>query len=255
LLQRGSCAGLRWDAHPQGADRVHERGPFISEADLEAELADAGISAHASEAIVEGNRVLGPVLSLRSSVGLVGISAHGLGARPRTVDRVIYGTITLMSVLIVYDGWQQLRFIDVVWVIVGPVLAMFLSHVFAANLAAQVALGRSPTGHERIVMARSESRFLLLAGPPLLLLAGTNLIGFSLTESIRTILFVGAASLGFWGGVAGRRAGLKGWPFVRTVLAGLVLGGLILALQVFLQPGKAVSGGTAMGVVGRHLLV
>jgi hypothetical protein len=39
------------------------------------------------------------------------------------IGRVVYGTITLMSVLIVYDGWQQLRFRDVVGVIVGPVLA------------------------------------------------------------------------------------------------------------------------------------
>ena len=45
------------------------------------------------------------------------------------VDRVIYTTITLMAVLIIYDGWEQLRFWNVVTVIVGPILAIFLSHV------------------------------------------------------------------------------------------------------------------------------
>jgi hypothetical protein len=30
------------------------------------------------------------------------------------VDRVIYTTITLLTVLIIYDGWEQLRFWDVV---------------------------------------------------------------------------------------------------------------------------------------------
>ena len=55
----------------------------------------------------------------------------------------------------------------------------------------------------------------------------------------RTLL--GAVSLGFWGGAAGRRAGLTGWRLVRAVMAGLLIGVLILALQVFLQPGKPAS--------------
>jgi hypothetical protein len=47
-------------------------------------------------------------------------------------------------------------------------------------------------------------------------------------------------SLGLWGGVAGRRAGLSGWRLALTVLGGLVVGSVILVLQVMLQPGKAV---------------
>ena len=39
--------------------------------------------------------------------------------------RVIYTTITLMAVLIIYDGWEQLRSWNVVTVIVGPLLAIF----------------------------------------------------------------------------------------------------------------------------------
>ena len=35
------------------------------------------------------------------------------------VDRVIYTTITLMAVLIVYDGWEQLRFAGVAAVMLG----------------------------------------------------------------------------------------------------------------------------------------
>jgi hypothetical protein len=38
---------------------------------------------------------------------------------PFFVDRVVYGRITLMSVLIVYDGWQELRFRDIVVVTAG----------------------------------------------------------------------------------------------------------------------------------------
>ena len=49
------------------------------------------------------------------------------------LDRVIYTTITLLAVLIIYDGWEQLRFWDVVTVIVGPILAIFMGHVFRAG--------------------------------------------------------------------------------------------------------------------------
>jgi len=44
--------------------------------------------------------------------------------QPVVVGRVVYGTITVMTVLVIYDGWQNLRFVDVVAVIVGPVLAV-----------------------------------------------------------------------------------------------------------------------------------
>lgn len=84
---------------------------------------------------------------------------HALASlnRPILVDRVVYATITLMSVLIIYDGWQQLRLIDVVAVIAGPVLAMFIAHLFSGSLATQVELGRGLTGNELIPIVRSEA--------------------------------------------------------------------------------------------------
>ena len=50
------------------------------------------------------------------------------------VDRLIYTTITLVSVLIIYDGWNHLSFWGVLAVILGPILAIFLSHLFGAEL-------------------------------------------------------------------------------------------------------------------------
>jgi len=182
-------------------------------------------------------------------------NAKSFEFRTVVVDRGVYATITVVSVLVVYDGWQHLKFIDVVGVIVGPIVAMFLSHVFAANLAQQVALGRPPTRAERIDNVRSESRFLLLAVPPLALLVATSLAGLSLEGSIRVIVWAGGISLGAWSGLAGRRAGLTRWAFARSVLAGLILGAIILILQVLLQPGKAVTNGVALGVVGRLLQI
>ena len=131
-------------------------------------------------------------------------------AKPVEVDRVVYATITLMSVLIVYDGWQHLRFLGVVAVIVGPVLAMFLSHVFSASLALQLTLGRPVTFKERMTIARLESRFLLICVPPVLLVGILALSGVSMIDAIRYLLTLGTGSLGYWSGRAGRRAGLTG---------------------------------------------
>jgi len=48
-------------------------------------------------------------------------------------------------------------------------------------------------------------------------------------------------------GVAGRRAGFTGWQLALAVFAGLAVGGTVLALQVFLKSGAAVSDGDALG--------
>jgi hypothetical protein len=144
-----------------------------------------------------------------------------------------------MSVLIVYDGWQNLKFWAAVGVILGPVLAMFVSHVFSAFLARQAELHERPGRHEQMKIIRTELRFLLLAAPALALLVILTVAGVSLGNSVQAIIFMEGASLGFWGFVAGRRAGLAGWRLARTVVFGLMVGLVVLVLQVFLQPGHA----------------
>ena len=164
-------------------------------------------------------------------------SSPHLGSWPVRVDRVVYTTITLTAVLMIYDGWDTLTLTGVIAVIIGPVLAIFMSHVFAAALAHRVTTGRPLSRRERRAVLVKESRFGLIVVPPLLLLLVLAAAGLSYSRAVQAIVIVGALSLGFWGGLAGRRAGLRGWPFVFAVLYGLVLGGVILALQAVLQPG------------------
>jgi hypothetical protein len=163
--------------------------------------------------------------------------------RPSFVGRVIYGTIALTSVLVVYDGWAHLRGIEVAGVIIGPVVAMFLSHVFAGSLAWQVAQGRGITGAERRRIVAEESRFLLLAVPPLVLVGLFSLFGLTLQEAIRNTVTLEALSLGFWSGLAGWRTGMRGGRLALAVTAGLLMGAVVLLMQVLLQPGDAIQGG------------
>ena len=131
-------------------------------------------------------------------------------ARPVLVNRIVYATITVMSVLIIYDGWQKLRLIDVVLVIVGPIIAMFIGHIFSAALAKQIEVGRPLSRTEGTAIVGSESRFLLLAVPPVAIVCVLYACNVSLAEAIRITLLAEAASLGYWGFVAARRGGIVG---------------------------------------------
>ena len=166
-------------------------------------------------------------------------TGFGFGSRAGRLDRAVYTTITVMSVLVVYDGWQNLSLGAAIGVILGPVLAMFVTHVFSASLARQAELRKHPSRSEEMRIIRTESRFLLLAAPALALLVILTVAGVSVSRSIHTVILLEGASLGFWAFVAGHRAGLAGWPLARTVILGLTAGVLVLTLQVFLQPGSA----------------
>jgi hypothetical protein len=175
--------------------------------------------------------------------GAGSITGFAMPSDTVVIGRIVYATITLMSVLVIYDGWQHLRVVDVVGVILGPIIAMFIAHTFSAILARQVTKKRRLRFAEHIGVVRKESRFLLFAVPALALLVATQIAGASLNASIHVIVLTGAASLGYWGYVAGRRADLTGWRLAAAIVAGLAAGGAVLVLQVVLQPGKVATGG------------
>ncbi|HWH99980.1 MAG TPA: hypothetical protein VNT27_06595 [Propionibacteriaceae bacterium] len=113
-------------------------------------------------------------------------------------DRMIYTTITLLCVLIIYDGWEELRFWNVVTVIVGPVLAVFLGHIFGAALGTRVAVGRPLTRQERRAVFVEECRFLLVAAPPLIILVVLTVLDVSFSRIIQVIVLTGC-SRSAWG--------------------------------------------------------
>jgi hypothetical protein len=168
--------------------------------------------------------------------------------RPAAIGRVVTATITLVCVLVVYDGWANLRVLDVVLIIIGPIIAIFTSHVFSTTLVLQVKLGRRPSQSEWFANARSESRFLLLAVPPLALLLLLDLATVSVQHSVQVVIWMEALSLAFWTGLAAWLVGMRGRPLVLAVFAGLVVTGVVIILQVALQPGQEQrEGATAAG--------
>lgn len=81
-------------------------------------------------------------------------------------------------------------------------------------------------------------RFLLLAVPPLAVLLILELANVALTDTIRVVIWLEALSLSFWAGLAAWYAGLRGRWLGLSILAGLVISGMVLLLEVVLRPGK-----------------
>ncbi len=143
-----------------------------------------------------------------------------------------------MSLRVVCDGWSELAgFRGIVIVVVGPTIALGVAHVFAHVLEHRILHGRSLRREELTELLWDFSQFLLVAVPPLLLLAAVSLaLDQNPSESIRSMLMLGVASLGFWGGIAGWRGGYRGLPLIASVLMGLVVGLLVFAFQLALKP-------------------
>jgi hypothetical protein len=148
-----------------------------------------------------------------------------LTARPAVIGRIVTATIALICLLIVYDGWAALKPFDVALVIVGPVVAICTTHVFSGSLVQLVELGRRPTMQEWLITVRFESRFLLLAVPPLAVLLVLHLANVALTDAIRVVIWLEVLSLTFW-------AGLAAWYAMRDRIA--AVGG---ELEIVSAPG------------------
>jgi len=172
-------------------------------------------------------------------------SLSDLRAKPVVIGRIVTATITLVTVLIVYDGWARLKFFDVVLIVLGPIIAVVTSHVFSNSLVQQVELGRRPTMREWLAVLRFESRFLLLAVPPLAILSVLRLAKVALTDAVQVLIWLEAISLSFWAGLAAWYAGLRGRALALSILGGVVVAAIALLLQVFLQPGKALNNSVA----------
>ncbi len=174
--------------------------------------------------------------SLAQHAAVESSSVFEAAARPTVIGKAVYGTIVVTSVLVVYDGWANLKFSDTVAIMLGPVIAMVIGHVFAASLSRQAELGRRPTRGELLRTVGRESWFLLVAAPQIILLLVLSLVGVSMSDAVQVLIWEGALSLGFWGGLAAQRAGLGGRGIALGVVMGFAIGGVVLVLRVILQP-------------------
>jgi len=153
------------------------------------------------------------------------------------LDRLVYGTVVLMSVLAVYDGWQELAtFAGIAVVILAPLLAIAIAHLFAEVLHAISELRRPLRRAEWAHCLRDQLPWFLSAVPPLIVLGIGWVSPKDALGTITLLLWTGVVTLVAIAAVAGRRAGLTGWRWLLTAASGGLVGLLVIGLQIVLKP-------------------
>lgn len=151
------------------------------------------------------------------------------------IGRWVYGTVILMTVLVVYADSGPVSFGEAAGVVLAPMIATFLAHLFAHVLAAESAKSGGLNRNELVHLVRSEAQFLLLALAPLAVLLAGALGAFTPPTAVVLILWGGVALLLFVGGLAGRRVGLGWWGTTASAAASATLGLLVLVAQILLK--------------------
>jgi hypothetical protein len=142
-----------------------------------------------------------------------------------------------MSVLAVYDGWQDLAtFAGVAVVIVGPLLALSLAHLFGDVLHAHAELRRQLTAAEWRQHARDQISWFVAAIPPLVVLAIGWVTPADVLGTIALVLWTGVVTLVVLSGIAAHRAGLRGWRWGAATATGGLIGLIVIGLQLLLKP-------------------
>ena len=162
---------------------------------------------------------------------------HGTWRSALRLDRLVYATVVLMSVLAVYDGWQDLAtFAGVAAVILGPLLALSVAHLFADVLHAHSELRRPLTAAEWRHHVRDQLSWFAAAVPPLIVLAIGWISPADVVGTIALVLWTAVVTLIVLSGIAGSRAGLRGWRWWAATASGGLIGLMVIGLQVLLKP-------------------
>ena len=153
------------------------------------------------------------------------------------LERIVYATVVLMSVLAVYDGWAELTsFLGVAVVIVAPLVALGIAHLFSEGIEEHYHLQRALTVAEWRRLALGQLTILVAAVPSLVVLGIGWVSPLDERSTIGLLLWTGVVTLVALSLVAGRRAGIRGWRLAVAALSGGLVGLLVISLQVLLKP-------------------
>ncbi len=154
-----------------------------------------------------------------------------------SLERLVYATVVLMSVLVVYDGWQDLAsFAGVAAVILAPTFALAVAHLFSDAVEEYFRAQRPLTAEERRALALGQVQVLLAAVPMLVLLGIGAISPLDARGSIATLLWAGVLTLVGLTLLAAHRAGIRGWRLAVAGLAGGAVGLIVVSLQILLKP-------------------
>ncbi len=152
------------------------------------------------------------------------------------LEQAVYGTVVVMTVLVVALANGVDSFSTAAQVIAGPLIATFVARLFASTLASVNSHGALPGRAEFGHLAEHAAQYLMIALGPLLVLTVEALSGLTTAEdAVVHLLYLGLLLLVGIGGVGGWRAGKRWWWAVLGAIAAAALGVVVLVLRLVLE--------------------
>jgi hypothetical protein len=150
-------------------------------------------------------------------------------------ERFIYGMVSVLAVLAVFEGWgtdqQSSGFLVVV---VGSTFALFLAHLYAVATNEFLRHRRRLTFHEWLHLVRVELQYFLVVIPLIAAFFGARLLGAEVPTALRVTMFTGIASLAFLVAYVSWLVGLRRWRLIAAGVGGLIIGAVILGIELLL---------------------
>lgn len=155
------------------------------------------------------------------------------------VEIAVAGTVVLLTVLTVAQDDGVGDFTQACQLVLGPLVATFAAHLFAAVLAA-INQDRTPPSARRLgALTVHAAQYLLLAVPPLLVVGIVAVTGFrgreGPDEAITLVVDLGLVLLVALGGIGGWRALPRWWAALLGATAAFVLTIIVVVLRVILE--------------------
>jgi hypothetical protein len=150
-------------------------------------------------------------------------------------ERFIYGTVSVLAVLAVYEGWgTDQGTTGFLVVTIGSTFALFLAHLYAVATNEHLRQRRRLPLREWVRLFRVELQYFLVLIPLIIAFFGARLLGATVPTSLRVTMFAGIASLAFLVAYVAWLVGLRRWRLLASGVGGLVIGAVILTIELLL---------------------
>lgn len=149
------------------------------------------------------------------------------------VERYIYGTVSLLAVLAVYEGWgTDQGTTGFIVVSIGTTFALFLAHLYGAATNEYFQMRRHLTFREWTRLVAREAQYFLVLIPLTITFFVVRITGGTVSEALRATSFVGIGLVAALVTYAAWIVGVRGWRVVMAAVGGLILGAVILAIEL-----------------------
>jgi hypothetical protein len=150
-------------------------------------------------------------------------------------ERFIYGTVSVLAVLAVYEGWgSDQGTTGFLVVTIGSTFALFLAHLYAVATNEHLRQRRRLPLSEWLRLFRVELQYFLVLIPLIVAFFGARLFGATVPTALRVTMFAGIAGLAFLVTYVAWMVGLRRWRLLAAGIGGLVIGAVILSIELLL---------------------